>query len=105
MTLFWAALPGVLSGLIVGVFMAYWNHQQRKRDELAELERAQRKRSEQVRISLLVASAKLSYAVAMAVKRGSPNGEIEQGVAQYQEAMKEFREFERELLAEKSADS
>ena len=60
---------------------------------------------EQVRISLLVAAAKLSYAVAAAIKRGSPNGEIEEGVKAYNAAMREFQDFERALLAEKSADS
>lgn len=103
-TLLWAAAPGIISGVIVGLVLAYWNYKQKLREAAAEADRKQRLRSEKVRISLLVAAAKLSYAVAMAVKRGSPNGEIEQGVAQYQEAMREFRQFERELLAEKSAD-
>ena len=103
-TLLWAAAPGIISGVIVGIVMAYWNHKQKLREAAADEDPKQRLRSEKVRISLLVAAAKLSYAVAMAVKRGSPNGEIEQGVAQYQEAMREFRQFERELLAEKSAD-
>ena len=103
-TLLWAAAPGIISGVIVGIVMAYWNHKQKLREAAADEDRKQRLRSEKVRISLLVAAAKLSYVVAMAAKRGSPNGEIEQGVAQYQEAMREFRQFERELLAEKSAD-
>ena len=67
----WAVLPG----LVVGIVMGFFNHQQKARDQQAEETDIQRKRSEQVRISLLVAAAKLSYAVAMAVKRGKPNGE------------------------------
>ncbi|MEI3501055.1 MAG: hypothetical protein V8Q39_06095 [Anaerovoracaceae bacterium] len=51
-----------------------------------------------LRISLLVATAQLSRAVAMAIKRGSPNGEIEEGLEQYNMAMEEFREFEREQI-------
>ena len=95
-----ALMPSIVSGVVVGLVLRGWD---KKQKDHAEQEK-QRLRSENVRISLLVAAAKLSYAVAMAHKRGYPNGEIEAGVAQYQEAMKEFREFERELLAEKSAD-
>ena len=99
-----AAMPGIVSGVVVGLMLRHWDRQQKKRAEQEAAQEKQRLRSEKVRISLLVAAAKLSYAVAMAHKRGYPNGEIEAGVKQYQEAMKEFREFERELLAEKSAD-
>ena len=59
---------------------------------------ADRRKSEMLRISLLVATAQLSRAVAMAIKRGSPNGEIEEGLEQYNMAMEEFREFEREQI-------
>ena len=49
-------------------------------------------------ISLLVATAELSYAITMAIKRGSPNGEVEVAVKRYNKAMEKFREFEREQL-------
>lgn len=97
----WAVLPG----LVVGIVMGFFNHQQKARDQQAEETDIQRKRSEQVRISLLVAAAKLSYAVAMAVKRGKPNGEIEEGIDQYREAIIAFKQFERELLAEKITEN
>lgn len=93
----WAVLPGLVVGVVMGVF----SRQQKLRDQKNDENDLQRKRSEQIRISLLVASAKLSYAVAMAVKRGKPNGEIEEGVDQYKEAIIAFKQFERELLAEK----
>ena len=99
-----AAGPSIVSGVVVGLVLRGWDKKQKDHAEQEAAQEKQRLRSEKVRISLLVAAAKLSYAVAMAKKRGYPNGEIEAGVAQYQEAMKEFREFERELLAEKSAD-
>ena len=101
----WASLPGIVSGVIVGVMLGVWEFQQKRRTADARREAKQRVRSEQVRISLLVAAAKLSYAVAAAIKRGSPNGEIEEGVKAYNAAMREFQDFERALLAEKSADS
>ena len=99
-----ALMPSIVSGVVVGLVLRGWDKKQKDHAEQEAAQEKQRLRSENVRISLLVAAAKLSYAVAMAHKRGYPNGEIEAGVAQYQEAMREFREFERELLAEKSAD-
>ncbi len=101
----WINLAGaVLPGIMTGVVLAWWNRKQKERDQANEEKELQRRRSEEVRISLLVAAAKLSYAVAMAVKRGRPNGEIEEGIEQYKEAIIAFKKFERELVAEKSAD-
>lgn len=92
---FWAVAPSVL----VGVILAVWNGRQKQRDQ-EQLRREQaRVKSERLRISLLVSTARLSYAVAMAWKRGKPNGEVEVGVAAYDRAMEEFREYERELMA------
>lgn len=91
----WSVLPGIVTGIV----MAFWNKRQKERDERADEKERERVRSELLRISLLVATAQLSYAVAMAVKRGRPNGEIEVGVAQYEKSMEEFRQFEREQIA------
>ena len=91
----WSVLPGIVTGVV----MAFWNKRQKERDERADEKERERVRSELLRISLLVATAQLSYAVAMAVKRGRPNGEIEVGVAKYEKSMEEFRQFEREQIA------
>ena len=96
----WAALPGILTGVVLWV----WNHQQKAREEKEDKQEMQRMRSENLRISLLLATAKLSYAVAMATKRGYPNGEIEEGIARYEEAITDFKKFELELVAEKSSE-
>ena len=90
----WAILPGVVTGIILGI----WNRRQKKREIDRDEREAYRMKSEMLRISLLVATAQLSRAVAMAIKRGSPNGEIEEGLEQYNSAMEEFREFEREQM-------
>lgn len=92
--LLWACVPS----LIVGVTMALWNKQQKKRDDERRESEKERIKSETLRISLLLATAQLSYASAMAIKRGSPNGEMETAFGQYNEAMQEFRQFEREQL-------
>lgn len=92
---FWAVIPSIC----VGIVMAYWNERQKKRDQEQLQREKDRIKSEKLRISLLVSTAQLSYAVAMAWKRGKPNGEVEVGVEAYNKAMEEFRAYERELLA------
>lgn len=79
--------------------MAIWNKRQ-KAGEQRQREREQNAdKGEVLKLSLLVAAAQLSYAVAMAVKRGKPNGEIEVGVQQYNTAMEKFRNYEREMIS------
>ena len=93
--LMWASAPGVLTGIVLAVFSA----RQRRRDKSQqEVERA-RERESLLNINLTFATAQLSYAVAMAVKRGSPNGEVEEGVRAYEKALAEYREFEREQVS------
>ena len=92
---FWDLLPG----LIVAIFMAHYSKKQKKRDDQVSKRERERFRSERLRLSLLVASAQLGYATTMALKRGSTNGEVEPAVEQYERAMNEFRDFEREQLA------
>ena len=98
--LFWDAVPAILVGLV----MLFFNTKQAKRDKDADEKEAQKKKSEKTQLSLLLASAKLSYACAMAMKNGHPNGEIEDGIEQYKEAMKDFKQLERELFVEKVSE-
>lgn len=96
---FWQWLvEACIPGLVVGVMMAYFNrHQSAHAKDRAELEE-RKVRADLLRTDLLMADSKLTYAVAMAIKRGTPNGEIEEGIAAYDAAMTKFREFEREQL-------
>ena len=94
----------LLPSLCVSLIMAYFTRQQHRRDE-RDREREQRRiEAENVQVSLLVATAKLSYALAMAAKRGTPNGEVEEGIRQYQEAMRDFKRFERHLVAKSGVE-
>lgn len=93
--LFWSSLPAVLSGIILAVF----NSRQKKRDVKRDEKDDAKEDSEKLKISLLLATAQLSRAVAVAIKRGYPNGEIEEGLEQYNDTIKKFRDFEREQLA------
>ena len=96
----WAVAPST----VVGVFVAWLNHKQKERDALEEKREHDRLKSEQLRIDMLMAACKLSYAVAMAVKRGKPNGEIEEGVEEYKKSMANFKRFERKKIAEMGID-
>ena len=96
-------IQAVLPSLCVSVLMMVFNRRQGMADAAARQEEALRRDSEQVQLELLLASAKLSYAVAMAIKNGHPNGEVEEGVEQYRRSMERFKQFERSLVVEKSA--
>lgn len=91
-------LLAMMPSILVGIFMAVFNSRQKKREERAEEKEKLREEADACRLSLLLATAKLSYAVAMAMKRGKPNGEIEEGIEQYEKAKERFREFERKLV-------
>lgn len=97
-----ALITAILPSLCVSFIMLGFNRKQAKRDEKLRAKEEQRRASERCQLELLLATAKLSYALAMAAKRGTPNGEIEDGIAQYETAMNKFKAFERELVTEKS---
>ena len=100
----WEIVQAALPSLLVSVVMAVFGRKQKKRDAATREREAARLEAENVQVSLLVASAKLSYALAMAVKRGAPNGEVEDGVEQYREAMKAFKRLERKLVAQNNSE-
>ena len=95
-----AALPS----LLVSVVMAVFSLRLKKRDAASREREAARLDAENVQVSLLVAAAKLSYALAVAVKRGEPNGEVEDGIEQYKEAMRAFKKLERHLVAQANSE-
>lgn len=90
----WAVLPGIVTGIILGI----WNKRQKKRDDAADQREADRQHGEIVKLDLLVASAELTRATAVAVKYGHTNGEMTEGLRRYNEAIEQFREYEREQL-------
>lgn len=91
-------ISAVLPSLFVGVVMYFWERRQRKFEkEMTEKEET-RARGELVKLDLTCATAALTYATAMAVKRGSTNGELETAIANYETAMESFRKFEREQI-------
>lgn len=101
---FWSVVQAALPSLLVSIVMAVFGRKQKKRDAATREREEARLEAENVQVSLLVAAAKLSYAVAMAYKRGEPNGEMEDGVEQYKEAMTAFKRLERKLVAQNNSE-
>lgn len=88
-----AILTAILPSLVVSVFMVYFNRRQVKRDKDMD-ERAQIRQQESLlSLELIMATAKMSYATAIALKRGKPNGEVEEGIQAYQTARKKYLDF------------
>ena len=83
----------VTPSVVVGIVMARFNSRQKKNDEHVENRAAARKKESHLALELQMATAKLSYAVAMALKRGRPNGEVEEGVEAYEEASRKYYDF------------
>lgn len=89
-----AIISAIAPGVIVGIVLAAWN----RRQTIADKKETDAETKDTLELSLLVATAELSYATTMAIKRGSPNGEVEVAVKRYNKAMERFREFERAQL-------
>ena len=71
-----------------------------KNDKKREEHEEARKKESLLLLELNMASAKLSYAVAMAIKRGTPNGEVEEGIKAYKEAKEKYYHFLNEQAKE-----
>lgn len=91
-------LRAIAPSIIVGLVLFYWERRQKKQDSINKEQEAVQMSSDMLRLDLEVATAQLSYAVAIAYKRGAPNGEMEAAIKKYDEAMTNFREFERKQL-------
>ena len=65
-------------------------------DRRAEL----RRKESMVSLQMAEANAKLAYACAMALKRGTTNGEVEEGIEAYKDALKARDDYLKETHAE-----
>ena len=93
-------IAGLLPAIISAVVAFYVQRRQKKRDKDMERHAEARKREAHLSLEMQMATAKLAYAVAMAVKRGTPNGEVEEGIEAYNAAKKNYLEFINEQAAE-----
>lgn len=87
-----------LPSILVGIVMGFYNRKQSIKHRQIDERDKNNRRKDKLEIALLVATAELSYAISMAIKRGHPNGEIEKAVEKYDDAMKKFRDFEQDQL-------
>lgn len=93
-------LLGLLPTLVTGIVLYMIQRKIRIRDEAVERRAKTRKRESLLQLKMLMASNKLTFAVAMAIKRGEPNGEVEEGIKAYSEAKNEYYAFLNEQAAE-----
>ena len=80
----------LVATVIITHFLKRWLE---KRDRRQDKKDEARIEYEKVQLETTNASAKLSYALAMAWKRGEPNGEVEAGIDAYNKAMQKQTEF------------
>jgi hypothetical protein len=98
-------LSAVVPSLVCGVALAHLNRKQNRKDKAVESRAAARKKESLLALEMNMANAKLAYAVAMAIKRGSPNGEVEEGIEAYTEAKQKYLKFIDEQAMERLSES
>jgi len=87
--IFYSCLPSIL----VGIFLWYFNRKSDRHYKATE-DRAELRRKEgRLSLEMQMATAKLSYATATALKRGYANGEVEDGIEAYEEAKNNYYKF------------
>ena len=85
----WAVLPSIF----VAMAMAYYSKKQSKKDKDIESRANMRKQESLLLLKMMFANGKLAYATAMALKRGRPNGEVEEAEKSYKEAVSAYNKF------------
>lgn len=93
--LLWAAAPGIITGIVMAIF----SKRQKQQQALHESREDARRKESTLNLDLTFAAAQLAYASAMALKRGHPNGEVEQGIETYEKALAAYRKFERQQVS------
>ena len=87
----------IILAVVQTVLAAIITHSIKKRiDAKTELEHAReatRQKRDELLLHITMSDADLSYAVVAAIKRGSPNGEIEKAVEKYNKAMEAYTDF------------
>lgn len=89
----------LLPAIITGLFLFYWQREQKRRDETKAEKGKLKETGETVEYEMIEAAMELSYATAMAWKNGQPNGEVEAGIEFYNKAKHDKENYDRELKA------
>ena len=95
-----AFVLGLLPSIIVGAIAFYLQRAQKKRDVRLERRIEVRRKESALSLEMTTAAAKLSYACAQAIKRGSPSEEIDEAMGVYHKAKEAYYRFMNEQAAE-----
>ena len=93
-------LLGLFPSVITGTVAFYVQRAQKKRDARLERRADARKKESLLSLEVTMAAAKLSYACAAAIRRGTPNGEMEEAMEAYESAKTAYYHFVNEQAAE-----
>lgn len=88
-----AIIFGGLLDVAIGITLFYTQRKQRKADEEAEKRRKVITDANLLQMELVSAGNNLSFATAMAVKRGRPNGEMEEAIQEYKDVKRRYYAF------------
>lgn len=89
----------LLPAIITGLFLFYWQREQKKRDDKKAATDKLKEDGRKVEYEMTEAAMELSYATAMAWKNGKPNGEVEAGIEFYNKAKADKEKYDRDLRA------
>ena len=85
-----------VSSVIVALLVFYMERRQKRSDDATKQHAEARKQESLLSLEMLQASNSLAYSVAMALKRGHCNGEVESAVTEYQTAKEKYDRFLKE---------
>lgn len=88
-----ALILGAALDIGIGIALFYANRRQRRADEEAERRRKAITDANLLQMELVSAGNNLSFATAMAVKRGRPNGEMEDAIQEYKDVKRRYYTF------------
>ena len=88
-----AILTPAIPSIIAAVIVYRVNKKADSRYNEAQKQHEERVKAERLSMEMQLATADLSYATAMAIKRGKANGEFEAGIASYEKAKKDYFDF------------
>ena len=83
----------ILQTIFISVLVFYIERGQNKKDKEEEKRLEDTRAESLLQLELIMASAKLSYACAVALKRGKANGEVEDGILAYELAKEKYYHF------------
>lgn len=75
------------------IICAYMAVQEKKRSDRVDARAEQRAKEGRLQLAMIDANSKLTVGVAMALKNGYANGEVEEGLKAVREAQKEYIKF------------